>query len=212
MKKRIKLSGVARRTRIYRISRGVLVAAITTLTLAIITSCGTAGGDASNGSKNQQTIGEKDKTTEEAVGGNTQIANPWHEASESEAAEKCAHLFKLPDGATDVTWRVMDQNVDHPMVEAKFKYGDTTYFARAQETDNGEEDISGVYMGGADKDVTLASWNVQGKNRKCIGEDNSPDLNILYWYDSEVKTNYSLYADGLGVAKIDIAKIADKMK
>ena len=199
--------------RISKITRGALVATITAFALAMLTACGTAGGDASNGSKNPQTIGEKGKKTEATTeGGNTQLANPWHEASEEEAAGVCAHVFKLPAGATDVTWRVMDQNVDHAMVEAIFECDDMAYRARAQESDNGEEDISGLYLGGATKDVTLSVWDVTAHQCIFYGEDDSPDENCLIWYDAETKTNYSLEASGHGASKVDILKVAAEMK
>ena len=199
--------------RISKITHGALVATITAFALAMLTACGTAGGDASNGSKNPQTIGEKGKKTEATTeGGKTQLANPWHEASEEEAAGVCAHVFKLPAGATDVTWRVMDQNVDHAMVEAIFECDDMAYRARAQESDNGEEDISGLYLGGGTKDVTLSVWDVTAHQCIFYGEDDSPDENCLIWYDAETKTNYSLEVSGHGASKVDILKVAAEMK
>ena len=95
---------------------------------------------------------------------NEQIANPWHDITEEEALAMCEGLFKAPDGAEAVVWRVMDQG-EVPLIEMEFTYDDQTYTARVQEALNGDDDITGVYYPMGDDPAILNNWKDAIDNR-----------------------------------------------
>ena len=142
---------------------------------------------------------------------NEQIANPWHEITEEEALAMCEGLFKAPDGAEAVVWRVMDQG-EVPLIEMEFTYDDQTYTSRVQEALNGEDDITGVYYPMGDDPAILNNWkDVTCKRDNFYGEDQSVDIKVLRWYDPNAGYNYSLYTDGYGLSQLDLTEIADSM-
>ena len=173
------------------------------ITLILALGAALAISGCSNASSNE-------KPDEPAVG----IANPWREVTEEEAKESTPNLFKAPEGATGVTWRIMDDGTsDHPLVELDFDYDGLSFCARAKYGAAEDEDISGMYYDWTvTDDATLATWAgglMQGKTYRYVGENEYADL--ITWYDIEVGIAYSLSTTAKDLDGFDIQAVAEAM-
>ena len=119
-------------------------------------------------------------------GGNVQLANPWRDCTEEEAKALCPHALRVPDGAENVAWSVMEAEGQSALVQLSFDLNGMSYTARAQETNDKDADISGVYYTWTAQDeMTLQNWEDSAKNGSCfryIGEEEWVDL--CTWYDT----------------------------
>ena len=147
------------------------------------------------------------------------MANPWVEISEEEANEACARLFKAPEGATNVTWRICkdlgnpEQGIG-PLVQLDFTLDDMPFTARAQQGASEDADIAGNYVEWTvgPEDTTLANWgegNMAGKFYRSIGDTGYVDM--ITWYDVEIGISYSLSVAAADLDGFDIQAVAEQM-
>lgn len=156
---------------------------------AALSACGT--GSAGNASNN---VAETE----------TQIANPWTEVSTAELAEAVGTELSVPDGATEVTYRLLSESA---LGEADFSYYGLEFTARVQKTD-ALEDISGLYY-----DWTVTNECVvngcEGESRRFLGENETVDL--ILWYDAENGFTHSLSTQDKDLDGFDIQAVAERM-
>ena len=82
--------------------------------------------------------------------GGVGMANPWRDVTEEEAASVVTHLFRVPEGAENVMWSMMDAGEAQeaegeevsPLVQLFFELDGTQFTARAKQGGD-PEDISG---------------------------------------------------------------------
>lgn len=159
---------------------------------------------------------EAEKEEEGMVG----IANPWVEITEEEAVSYCNRLFKAPEGAKDVTWRMLEGSekesvVGKPLVQLSFMYGDPelSYTARAQEGASEDADIAGNYVKWTVEDeTTLANWgegHMPAKFSRSINDSGMVDQ--ISWYDIEIGILYTLSTSAEDLEGFDIRAIAEQM-
>ena len=180
--------------------------------LAMATGCG-------NEEKSEKTtatteaVTEAETTTEELVGGD-QIANPWRDITEDEAAVTVPRLFTSPEGAQNVKWSVMeDGNKQPPMAQLVFTLDETEYTARAQ-VGTEEEDISGMYYEWTStEEITLSNWGKGNQKATAYSfvENDAVRVMVVTWFDSEPGVNYSLSTVGDDLNGLDLAAIADQI-
>lgn len=155
---------------------------------------------------------------EPAVG----IANPWREITEEEATQNYPRMFKVPDGATNAVWRILDSAADDatgkgPLIELDFdiadEYGSQQFCARYEYGTSEDEDISGMYYKWSDTDEEkLAGWgggNMDAKFYRYVGEDEMADL--CTWYDIEIGISYSLSTVAPDLDGFDIQGVVEPM-
>ena len=127
-------------------------------------------------------------------------------------------MFKIPDGAEDEAWSIMDSAADEsanigPLVQATFTMDGMEFTARAQYGVAAETDISGMYYDWtAAENVTLANWgdgNMEGTVCRYVGDGEMTDL--CTWYDIEVGISYSLSVSAADLDGFDIQAIAEMM-
>lgn len=146
-----------------------------------------------------------------------QIGNPWRDGTEEEANQLVPALFKIPDGATDVKWSIMEDAdpsaLPAEMAQAVFKIDELEYTARAQATGDDNTDISGLYYEWTvTDDITFSTWRdglMTGTYSRFIGDDTTIDL--IRWYDVELGVSYSLSTEAKDLDGFDLQAIADMM-
>ena len=83
--------------------------------------------------KNETVIDTQTSEEKDADDGGMNAINPWHECSQKEAKDIAPRLFKAPDGATNISWSMMDAKDDaQPMVQMSFDLSGTSFNAREQ--------------------------------------------------------------------------------
>lgn len=168
------------------------------LGLAVCGQCGCSSGSPA-----------KDNTEDSS---NVQIANPWHEITEDEAKQIIPRLFKVPAGAENVEWSVMESDTGS-LVQLSFVLNGEVYTARAQVTGDATADISGMhYEWTQSTDITLANWGdgqMKGKYYRYIGEDEWADL--CTWYDEQSQVSYSLSVASRNLDGFDLQGIAEAL-
>ena len=152
-------------------------------------------------------------STEEAQE-QTEIANPWRDATEEECNQIAVNGFSVPEGATNVKWSIMDSGeAGKELVQVTFDLDRLSYTAREQVTGDEAQDISGVYYEWiVEDDATLANWgggNMKGTVKRFIGDDKYVD--VITWYDVEIGVSYSLTTEDKDLDGFDIQAIAEAM-
>lgn len=159
-----------------------------------------------------------DQAAEEPMVG---MPDPWREITAEEAA-KYPRMFKVPDNASNVVWRILDSAADEkkgaePLIELDFdiedEYGAQSYNARYQYGADETDDISGMYY---DWTVTdegkLSNWgmgNMDAKFYRFVSDDEMADL--CTWYDIEIGISYSLSTTAKDLDGFDIQGIVEAM-
>ena len=145
-------------------------------------------------------------------GENVQIANPWHNITETEAKKLCSHSFGVPAGAENTVWSAMETD-SHTLVQLSFDLNGDSFTARAQVTGDRTADISGMYYEWTQQDdVTLANWadgQMKGKYYRYIGKDEWADL--CTWYDEETGISYSVSVSSKDLDGFDLQAIAEAL-
>ena len=151
--------------------------------------------------------------------GEVGMINPWRDSTEEEANGMVPRLFKAPEGAEVLSWRVLDDPREangetEPLVEMEFSLDDRIFTARAQITGDDYLDLSGLYYTWTveDDDVTLANWgggNIKGKVYRNINDSGMIDL--ITWYDVEIGISYSLSVAAADLDGFDIQAVAEQM-
>ena len=200
----------------------ILTASVMTMAL-MLTGCTGAGKAADVPVIGQETEDQAIEIAEpEDDGNNMTIGNPWRDITEEEARSNSVRLFKVPEGATNVCWRIMDSAADEssnkgPLIELDFdipdEYGTLSFSARYQYGADENEDISGMYYNWTvTDDITLANWgegNMKGKAYRSINDDETADL--CTWYDIEIGISYSLSTVAEDLDGFDIQAVAEAM-
>ena len=193
---------------------------VTVLSLSALTGCGQS--KAPEAAAEPETV----EATEEATSSDepmTGMANPWRDITEEEAKAACIRLFKAPDEATNVRWSIMEEGADKetgfpgPLVQLDFDIVDTystlSFTARAKQTTDENEDISGMYYDWTvTDDATLANWgggNMKGKCYRYLGDTETVDL--ITWFDVEIGIAYSLTTSAEDLDGFDIQAYAEAM-
>ena len=147
--------------------------------------------------------------------GSVGMANPWRDVTEEEAASVVTHLFRVPEGAENVMWSMMDAGEAQetegeevsPLVQLFFEMNGTQFTARAKQGGDPEEDISGMYYDwDATEDIVVGNWNVPGKIYSFMEEGDNAQL--CSWRDEDTATSYSLAANGSDLAGLDLTAVA----
>ena len=190
---------------------GIVVAGVMTVAL---TACGTSQ-PAQEETPAQETQAE---TSEAQEAQETQVANPWRECTEEEASAAVPNCFSAPEGATNVKWSIMENNLEEyalsPMVQMQFDLDGMSFTAREQGT-TGEEytDISGMYYDWAlTDDATLANWadgNMPAKVSVYVGDSES--VQKCEWFDIETGYSYFVGVTAKDLDGFDIQAIAEQM-
>ena len=147
--------------------------------------------------------------------GGVGMANPWRDVTEEEAASVVTHLFRVPEGAENVMWSMMDAGEAQeaegeevsPLVQLFFELDGTQFTARAKQGGDPEEDISGMYYDwDATEDIVVGNWNVPGKIYSFMEEGDNAQL--CSWRDEDTATSYSLAANGSDLDGLDLTAVA----
>ena len=187
-----------------------------TAVTALILSLALAGCASVNVNvKTDESAGE---SSEEPMVG---MAKPWRDITAEEAA-KYPRMFVVPEGASNVAWRIMDSGADaktgkEPLIELDYdiadEFGTTSFCARYQYGAGENEDISGMYY---DWTVTdegkLSNWgmgNMDAKFYRFVGDDEMADL--CTWYDIEIGISYSLSTVAPDLDGFDIQGVVESM-
>ena len=146
------------------------------------------------------------------------MANPWRDITYEEAFDQVSKLFKAPEGATNVTWRICEslageEGLPGPLIEMDFDLGGLHYTAREQVTGDSPEDISGMYYEWDETDdITLKNWGggqMTGKYMRYISDEEWADL--ITWYDMEYGASYSLGVTADDLDGFDLQGIVEEM-
>lgn len=145
---------------------------------------------------------------------NFNLPNPWREVSEEEAKSACTNSFTAPEGAENVTWRLMDGGADEaPLVELTFDLNGKTYTAREKYGAAEDEDITGLYYDWTASEETTIHWtdrDLDAMDHIFIGEGES--IANVTWYDIEIGIAYSLTTTAEDLDGFDIRAVADSME
>lgn len=208
--------------------RLISIALTAVLGVSLLAGCGVRNDNAggTTAEENVETTDEdtadtadtEEASVEEPVG----LANPWRDCTEEEANAACFRLFKAPEGASNIKWSIMEEGADPsgfpgPLVQLTFDIVDTystlSFTARAKQTSDENEDISGMYYEwDVTDDATLANWgggNMQGKCYRALTDTETADL--ITWFDVEVGISYSLSTVAEDLDGFDIQAIAEAM-
>ena len=132
------------------------------------------------------------------------MVNPWQETTAEGLMDSLGVTLGVPDGATDVSYRMMEQS---QLGEMTFSWYDMDYTARVAPTD-GFEDISGVYI----------EWNqsMDCSVGRCAatdsrGPDGEDTVELCLWYDELTGLMYSLCVSAPDLDGFDILAAADQV-
>ena len=139
------------------------------------------------------------------------MPNPWHDISETEAAELCPASFVVPEGAENAAWSVMTDGTDAPpLVQLTFDLDGNSFTAREQATNDRDADIAGMYYDWTDeREDELQSWGLPCKACRSVGDEGYADL--CTWYDEASGTSYSLSVTAEDLDGFDILAVAEAL-
>ena len=141
-----------------------------------------------------------------------ELANPWHDITEAEAAELCPASFAVPEGAENARWSVMDaEEGASPLVQLSFDLDGNSFTAREQLTDDAGADISGMYYDWtAQLDETLQNWGgLACRSSRHVGDDGYADL--CAWYDEASGVSYSVSVTAEDLDGFDLLAVAEAL-
>ena len=132
------------------------------------------------------------------------MANPWTESTAEEVLEVFGVELGVPDGATDVTWRM---NEASQMAEMDFIWDGMAYTARVAPA-NEFEDISGLYYEWTLEDACSVG-RCDGVCRRAFDEGLTVD--VCLWYDDLTGLMYCVCAAAEDLDGFDIQAAADQV-
>ncbi len=151
-------------------------------------------------------------TPSQQVNENVQIANPWRDITEAEAMKLFPGSFRVPSGAENVMWSVME-TWSETLVQLSFDLNGESFTAREQVTKDKNADISGMYYDWTQKDeITLKNWadgKMKGTYYRFVGDDEWADL--CTWYDAEKGISYSVSVTSKDLDGFDLQAIAEAL-
>ena len=129
------------------------------------------------------------------------MANPWSPTTAQGLMDALGLQLGLPDGATNVTWQMME---NPQMGQVQFNWQGEDYTARVAPTDE-FEDISGMYY----------DWEVEDECEvgRCKGvirraHDGGNTVDVCLWYDDLTGLMYSVSVVGADLDGFDITAAA----
>lgn len=132
------------------------------------------------------------------------LANPWVETTAEGLMESQGVEFGIPEGATNVVYRMMEEP---QMAEMDFTWEDLDYTARIAPTD-GFEDISGLYYEWIDE-MECTVDRCEGVVRRAMDEEMTVD--VCLWYDVATGLMYSVSTAAPDLDGFDIQAAADQL-
>ena len=145
-----------------------------------------------------------------------QTGNPWREITEAEAKEICPASFRMPEGAQNAQWTVLESAADPsgvpgPLVQLSFDLDGNRFHAREQVTGDSAIDQSGMYYEWtAQLDGALRTWNdLPCVCYRFIGDEGYADL--CTWYDADAGVSYSVSVTAEDLDGFDLQAIAEFM-
>ena len=148
----------------------------------------------------------KKESASDATDNNVTLANPWSEVDKDTFVQKVHVSLNVPEWASDVKYRVLDDGQGEPLGEMIFYIDGFEYVARTQGV--GEyTDISGMYYDWTYEDKDKVSYN-EVDVKKYVGDDEQ--ATVCMWYDIVPGIMYSVSTvqpdlDGLDIVAIAIA-------
>ena len=134
----------------------------------------------------------------------TGLANPWSQTTAQGLMDALGLQLGLPEGATDVSWQMMEQA---QMGQVQFTWQDMVYTARVAPTE-AFEDISGLYYNWESEDECEVG-RCKGVVRRAHDGGNTVD--VCLWYDELTGLMYSVCAAGVDLDGFDITAVAQKL-
>ncbi len=129
------------------------------------------------------------------------VANPWKNVTAGELLEMTGSSFGLPEGASQVSYYVMNGDV---LSECRFELNGLEYTARIADA-SVFTDISGMYYIWTGKEA-FNLGNCVGTCWQSSGEDES--VQLCLWFDDLPGLMYSLSVRGTGAEQVDLKAIA----
>ena len=131
----------------------------------------------------------------------TGMANPWTQTTAQGLMDVLGLQLGLPDGATNVTWQMME---NPQMGQVQFTWQGEDYTSRVAPTDE-FEDISGMYY----------NWEIEDECEvgRCKGvvrraHDDGNTVDVCLWYDDLTGLMYSVSVVGTDSDGFDITAAA----
>ena len=117
--------------------------------------------------------------------GEAGLANPWTETTAQGLMDALGLQLGLPDGATNVTWRMMESE---QMGEVQFTWQDVDYTARIAPTEE-FEDISGMYYAWEQEEECVV-----GRSRGVCyrAHEDGKTVDLCLWHDDLTGLMYSV--------------------
>ena len=141
--------------------------------------------------------------------GAAQLPNPWSSITEEEAQTILPLVFRAPEGAENAQWSVMNAG-GNPMVQLTFSLDGDSFTARAQVTNDGDADISGMYFSWNDRlEEKLENWGAGCVCSRHTGENGYADL--CSWYDAASGTSFTLCVTAPDLDGFDLLAVAEAM-
>ncbi len=184
----------------------ILITALFSMSF-LLTAC-SGGVPAENAGKKGGAVSaeaEEAGKEEELTENTSAIGNPWKDnVSAEEAAELLGAFFIVPDGAENVTYRIMESD---KLGEMDFDLDGLSFCARMKPSES-FEDISGLYYTWETEDDGDI-YGAEGKLRRAKDGDMTVD-NCL-WYDQELSMMFSVSTSDKDLDGFDITAIAQAM-
>ncbi len=147
---------------------------------------------------------EAEAVTEAAMTG---LANPWVETDEKGFSQKVGIELKVPDGAKDVTYSVME---DSGLGEMRFQWNNAACTARVKSSGFGE-DISGLNYDKWDSSEECKIKHCEGTVKSVKDESLGLVIQNCQWFDMVPGIMYSLTAEAEDLDGFDIKAIAEQV-
>ncbi len=158
-------------------------------------------GEPSSAGEQEEVMEDFDYSFDEE---NVMMSNPWFDTDKDELASILDMKFKLPDGATDDTYRM---NLMVQLAEVNFNYDGLSYTARIQNSDS-YEDISGIYEEWTVVDECDVN-GAKGEVMRAVHSDTDM-VDVITWFDEAKHRAYSLSTAG-NLDGFDIEAVAEQM-
>ncbi|MBO4468620.1 MAG: hypothetical protein J5766_04905 [Clostridia bacterium] len=171
--------------------------------VALLTACG-KNGDSSSSNKGENS------------GNKSQITNPVTEITEGQAKKIYSSLFRVPSGAKNVKWSVIDSAESSEknaprLLEFNFDLDGKSFTAREKKSNSGNANFSGLYYVWSVEDpfeFTDKNGNkLSGEAFRYNGKDECVDLCI--WSDPHNGMSYTLSVSAKSLDGFDLQAIVE---
>ena len=135
----------------------------------------------------------------------TGMANPWSETDADGFMKAVGISLKLPEGAEDVSWRVLEES---SLGELIFTLNGQEYTARVCPS-GVWEDISGLFYSQWDSDESCKVDYCEGTLRTVKDESMGYTVCSCLWFDPVPGLMYSVTAEAEDPASADLLNVAE---